>query len=127
MSPDRIITAQPSPCKLGEGCQCWTQANPTKNRKGPNDNRSSHQRGGVNEHGMFGRLRAISGEISPGGTKPNALHNSAQTEKADAIRREVGSVRSSDESRNEAGAKGPNLVGVISEATDKVMAPWMRY
>ena len=125
MSPDRVRTAQPSPCKLGEGWQGGTQANSMKNRKGPNDNWSNHQRGGVSEHRMFGRLRAISGEISPGGNSPGARHNSAPTEKADAIRREVGSVRSSDESRNEAGAKGPNLVEVNSEATDEAMAPSM--
>ena len=32
-------------------------------------------------------------------------------------------MRSSDESRNEAGVKGPNLVEVNSEATDEAMAP----
>jgi hypothetical protein len=125
MSPESVRTAQPSPCEPGEGSQGWTQANPMKNRKGPNDNRSSHQRGGVSEHRMFGRLGGISGEISPGGPRPNLRHNSAQAEKVGVVRREVGSVRSSDESRNEAGAKGPNLVEVNSEATDEAMAPSM--
>ena len=123
MSPEKGRTAQPSPCKLGEGSQGWTQANPVENWKGLNDNRSNYRRGGVSEHGMFGRLRVLSGEISSGGHRPNARHNSVQAEKAGAARREVGSVRSSDESRNEAGAKGPNLVEVNSEATDEAMAP----
>ena len=59
------------------------------------------------------------------GKGPTSGTISAHVEKVGAVRREVGSVRSSDESRNEAGAKGPNLVGVNCEATDKAMAPWM--
>ena len=93
------------------------------NRKGQNDDWSNQPRGGVGEHGMSGRLRGISGENSPGGSKPNARYNSAPTEKAGAVRGVVGSVHSSDEGRNETGAKGPNLADVNSEAQDRAMAP----
>ena len=72
---------------------------------------------------MSGRLRATKGAISPGGFTPNARHNSAQTEKADAARGEVGSVHRSEEGRNATGAKGPNLVGLNSETRDRAMAP----
>ena len=92
-------------------------------RRGQNDDRSNHPRGGVGEHGMSGRLRGISGENSPGGLTPNARHNSAPTEKADAARGVVGSVHRSDEGRNETGAKGPNLNAGNSVATDEAMAP----
>jgi RNA-directed DNA polymerase len=94
-----------------------------KNRRGQNDDWSNQPRGGVGEHGMSGRLRGISGENSPGGSKLNARHNSAPAEEADAARGEVGSVHSSDEGRNEAGAKGPNLNAGNSGATDEAMAP----
>ena len=93
-----------------------------RNRRGPNDDRSNQPRGGVGEHGMSGRLGALSGEISAGGFTPNARHNSA-SEEAGAARREVGSVHRSVEGRNEAGAKGPNLIGVNSEAEGLAMAP----
>lgn len=36
---------------------------------------------------------------------------------------EVGAVHSSNESRNEAGAKGPHLIDGNSEAKDAAMAP----
>jgi hypothetical protein len=94
-----------------------------KNRRGHNDDWSNQPRGGVGEHGMSGRLRGISGEISPGGHPPNAWYNGASAPEADAARREVGSVHSSDEGRNEIGAKGPNLVDVNSDAQDRAMAP----
>ena len=93
------------------------------NRKGQNDDWFNQPRGGVGEHGMSGRLGEISGESSAGGCEPNARHNPAQTGKADAARGAVGSVHSSDEGRNETGAKGPNLVEVNSEAQDCAMAP----
>ena len=93
-----------------------------KNRRGHNDDWSNQPRGGVGEHGMSGRLGEISGEISAGGFRPNARHNCA-TQKADAARREVGSVHSSDEGRNETGAKRPNLNAGNSVATDEAMAP----
>jgi hypothetical protein len=92
-------------------------------RRGQNDDWSNQPRGGVGEHGMSGRLREISGEISSGGSKPNARHNSAPAGETDAARGEVGSVHSSDEGRNETGAKGPNLVDVNSEAQNRAMAP----
>ena len=93
-----------------------------KNWRGHNDDRSNQPRGGVGEHGMSGRLGELSGEISAGGFSPNARYNSA-SEEADAARREVGSVHSSVEGRNEAGAKGPNLNAGNSVATDEAMAP----
>ena len=93
------------------------------NRRGQNDDRSNYPRGGVGEHGMCGRLRGISGENSPGGFTPNTRSNSAPTEKADAARGVVGSVHSSDEGRNETGAKEPNLNAGNSVATDEAMAP----
>jgi hypothetical protein len=71
---------------------------------------------------MSGRLGGISGEISAGGFRPNARHNST-SEEADAVRREVGSVHSSVEGRSETGAKGPNLIDGNSEAWDEAMAP----
>ena len=101
----------------------WTLANPMNNRKGQNDDWSNQPRGGVGEHWMSGRLSGISGESSSGGSKPNARHNAALAEEAEATRGAVGSVRSSNEGRNETGAKGPNLVEVNSEAQDRAMAP----
>lgn len=71
---------------------------------------------------MSGRLGGISGEISAGGFRPDARHNST-SEEADAAGREVGSVHSSVEGRNETGAKGPNLNAGNSVATDEAMAP----
>lgn len=96
-----------------------------KNRRGQNDDWSNQPRGGVGEHGMSGRLGELSGEISPGGQPSNARTNSAPAEEAGAARGEVGSVHSSEESRNETGAKGPNLNGGNSVATDEAMAPWL--
>ena len=93
------------------------------NRKGHNDNRSNHPRGGVGEHGMPGRLREISGEISAGGHGSDARPNSDLSEEAGAARGEVGAAHSSDEGGNDAGAKGPHLVEVNSEAQDRAMAP----
>lgn len=95
------------------------------NRRGLNDDWSSYPRGGVGEHGMPGRLRAISGEISPGGRGPDARRNPDLSGKAGAARGEVGAVHSSDESRNEAGAKGPHLSTGNSGASDEAMAPLM--
>lgn len=107
----------------GEGCQGWTLANPVRNGRGHNDDRSNHPRGGVGEHGMSGRLRVISGESSPGGLAPNVPPNSAPAGEAATARGAVGSVHSSEEGRNEAGAKGPNLNAGNRVATDEAMAP----
>ena len=74
-------------------------------------------------NGILAITFSLSGENSPGGCKPNARPNSAQTEEADAARRVVGSVHSSGEGRNETGAKGPNLNAGNSVATDEAMAP----
>lgn len=93
------------------------------NRRGQNDDWSNQPRGGVGEHGMSGRLVEINGESSPGGFTPNARPNSASAGKAGAARGAVGSVHSSDEGRNEAGAKGPNLNAGNGVATDEAMAP----
>lgn len=93
-----------------------------KNRKGQNDE-GFNSRGGVGEHGMSGRLEEISGESSASGLTPNARPNPVKTGEADAARGAVGSVRSSDEGRNETGAKGPNLVDVNSAARNRAMAP----
>ena len=92
-------------------------------RRGQNDDGSNQPRGGVGEHGMFGRLWEISGESSAGGFAPNAWSNSAPAEKASAARRAVGSVHSSNEGRNETGVKGPNLNAGDSVARDEAMAP----
>jgi len=94
-----------------------------KNRRGHNDDWSNQPRGGVGEHGMSGRWGGISGEISAGGSRPNARHNLDKSGEAAAARREVGSVHSSGEGRNETGAKGPNLNTGNSVATDEAMAP----
>ena len=93
------------------------------NRRGQNDDWSNQPRGGVGEHGMSGRLVEINGESSPGGFTPNARPNSASAGEAGAARGAVGSVHSSDEGRNEAGAKGPNLNAGNGVATDEAMAP----
>ena len=93
------------------------------NRRGQNDDWSNQPRGGVGEHGMSGRLEEINGESSLGGFTPNARPNSASAGKAGAARGAVGSVHSSDEGRNEAGAKGPNLNAGNGVATDEAMAP----
>ena len=93
-----------------------------KNRRGQNDD-ASKSRGGVGEHGMSGRCAGISGESSLGGHGPNVRHNSASAEEAVATRRAVGSVHSSNEGRNETGAKEPNLNAGNCVATDEAMAP----
>ena len=96
-----------------------------KNRKGPNDNRSNYPRGGVGEHGMPGRLWEISGEISSGGHGPNPWFNLDSSGEAGVAGGEVGAVHSSNESRNEAGAKGPYLNSGNRGAKDEAMAPLM--
>lgn len=68
---------------------------------------------------------AISGEISPGGRGPDARRNPDLSGKAGAARGEVGAIHSGDESRNEAGAKGPHLNTGNSGASDEAMAPLM--
>ena len=121
MSFETASTDEPSRFLNGEGCQGRAR---TKGGTGSPQSLAPGQRvGGVSGGSGLGRGDGISWEISPGGLWSNARHNSAPAEKAGTARREVGSVRSSDESRNEAGAKGPNLVEVNSETTDEVMAP----
>jgi hypothetical protein len=121
MSFEKATTDEPSRYLNGEGCQGRTR---TKGGTGSPQSLASVQRvGGVSGGSGLGRGDGISWEISAGGLRSNAQRNSAFAGKAGTARREVGSVRSSDESRNEAGAKGPNLVGVNSETMNKVMAP----
>jgi len=93
-----------------------------KKRRGQNEE-WSNSRGGVGEHGMSGRLGEISGESSAGGVTPNARPNPVKTGEAGAARGAVGSVRSSDEGRNETGVKGPNLAEVNRVAQNRAMAP----
>ena len=93
------------------------------NRRGQNDHRSSQPRGGVGGHGMSGRLEEISAENFAGGLTSNVRFNSAQAGKAGTARGAVGSVHSSEEGRNETGAKGPNLNTGDSVARDQAMAP----
>lgn len=93
--------------------------------RGQNDDGSNQPRGGVGEHGMSGRLGEISGESSAGGCTSNARTNLAPAGKADAARGAVRSVHSSEEGRNETGAKGPNLNAGNSVARDEAMAPML--
>jgi len=93
------------------------------NRRGQNDDRSSQPPGGVGGHGMSGRLEEISGGNSAGGLTSNVRLNSAPAGKAGAARGVVGSVHSSEEGRNEPGAKVPNLNTGDSVARDEAMAP----
>ena len=78
----------------------------------------NHPRSGVGEHGMSGRLREISGAISSGRPRPDVRSSSNLAVKAGAARGEVGSVYRSNEGGDVAGAKGPNLNSVNSEAQD---------
>lgn len=72
---------------------------------------------------MHPRVKSVRDELCVGGRqRPTARHNPV-TGKAGAADTEVGAVHSSEESRNEAGAKGPHLIDGNSEAKDVVMAP----
>ena len=123
MSSEIATTGEPSRFLNGEGCQ--DRAGQSRKDIGPQSLMCDQRAGGVSGGGGSGRRVRLSGEISTGGQRSNVRHNSVNAEEAEAARREVGSVRSSDEGCNEAGAKGPNLVGVNSEATDEAMAPSM--
>ena len=68
MSPEKTSTVEPSEFKRREGCQGqgWTRANPRNNRRGRNDDWSSHRHGGVGGHGMRVQVVELRDEISGG-------------------------------------------------------------
>ncbi len=123
MSPVSTTTAEPSRFTDGEGCQGWTKANPVKNGRGLNDALSGHHCGGVGGGGMLGRVVGIRDEISSGGRRRPTAGTSG--EPARPVRPGEKSERFivATKARNGAGAKGPHLVDVNSEARDRAMAP----
>ena len=72
---------------------------------------------------MHPRVKSVSDEICGGGRQSPTLRHNPVTGKAGAAGAEVGAVHSSDESGNDAGAKGPHLIDGNSEAKDAAMAP----
>jgi hypothetical protein len=123
MSLVNTNTAEPSRSTDGEGCQDLAKANPVSNGRGLNDALSGHHCGGVSGGGMLGRVVGIRDEISPGRRRRPTAGTSGEPARP---------VRSGEKSerfivalkaRNGAGAKGPHLVEVNSEARDCAMAP----
>ena len=114
---------RPSRSTDGEGCQDWAKANPVKNGRGLNDALSGHHCGGVGEGGMLGRVVGTRDEISPGGWRRPTAGTSGETVRpvwpGEKSERFIVAVKA----RNGAGAKGPHLVDVNSEAQDRAMAP----
>ena len=123
MSLENKTTVKPSLWSVGEGCQDWTLANPAMSGRGLNDRWSSHRHGGVGGHGMRVLVVALRNEISSGGRNRPTADTSGQT--ARPVRLPEKSERSivATKARNGAGAKGPYLVDVNSEAQNRAMAP----
>lgn len=81
MSPEKATTVEPSPFKIGEGCQGWTLANPAQSGRGHNDHWSSHHHGGVGGRGMRVQVVDVREEISGGGPRGPTAGASGQTAK----------------------------------------------
>ena len=87
-----------------------------------NDEHSGHHHGGVGGHGTRGSVEGVKDEISTGGPDGSTANTTPHTEKVRAASGEVGTVHSSDEGGNDAGAKGPYLVDEDSAGQDAAMA-----
>ena len=116
-------TAEPSRSTNGEGCQDRAKANPVKNGRGLNDALSGHHCGGVGEGGMFGRVVGTRDEISPGGWRRPTAGTSGEPVRPVWPGEKSERFIVATKARNGAGAKGPHLVDVNSEAQDRAMAP----
>ena len=123
MSLVNASTAAPSRSADGEGCQDWAKANPVMNGRGLNDTMSSHHCGGVSGGGMLGRVVGTRDEISSGGRRRPTAGTSGEPVRpvlpGEKSERSIVAMKV----RNGAGAKGPHLVDVNSEAQDRAMAP----
>jgi len=114
---------RPSRFTDGEGCQDWAKANPVTNGRGLNDPMSSHHCGGVGGGGMLGRLVEIRDEISPGGRRRPTTDTSGEPVRPVRPGEKSERFIVATKARNGAGAKGPHLVDVNSEAQGRAMAP----
>jgi hypothetical protein len=110
-------SVEPSRFRHGEGYQDWTLANPARAGEAAMTNRSSQHHGGVGGHGMPVMFQDVRNEISADGRQRPTAGASGHTARPVRSGGEVGAVHSSDEGRNEAGAKGPHLV------EDRLRAP----
>ena len=117
------ITAEPSRSTNGEGHWGRTKAIPVNRRKGLNDAMSGQRCGGVSEGGMFGRVVGIKDEISPGGRRRPPTDTSGEPVRSVRPREKSERFIVATKAGNAAGAKGPHLVDVNSEAQDHAMAP----
>ena len=116
-------TAEPSRSTNGEGHWDWTKAIPVHSGKGLNDTLSSHHCGGVSEGGMFGRVEGTRDEISLGRWRHPTAGTSGEPVRPVRPREKSERFIVATKARNGAGAKGPHLVDVNSEAQDRAMAP----
>jgi hypothetical protein len=72
---------------------------------------------------MFGRLEGTRDEISPGGRRRPTAGTSGEPVRLVWLREKSERFIVAVKARNGAGAKGPHLVDVTSEAPDRAMAP----
>ena len=133
MSPVIFSPVELSQFSHGEGCQGRRSANPGDTGEAENDEYCDHHHGGVGGHGTRESVMDVRDEISAGGPQGPTASTSSITGKVRAAGGEVGAVHSSatpsspparrPEGGNDAGAKGPYLIGVNSEAAGFAMAP----
>jgi hypothetical protein len=126
MSPEKPQTVEPSLLKTGEGCQDWTMVNPMPNGRDQNDGWSDHRHGVVCGDGMPDQVGVLTEEICPGGRQRPTASASGKIREARSARTEVGAAHSSEEGSNDAGVKGPYLVGVNGETREVRWLPWGR-
>jgi hypothetical protein len=119
MSPEKPNPMELSLFKRGEGYQGWTMVNPAASGRDQNDDRSSHRHGVVRGHGMSEKVGVLKEEICTGGRQGPTAGSSGESREARLAGAEVGEARSSGETANPRGAKGPHLVEVNSEAEDR--------
>jgi len=122
MSLVNTNTVAPSHSTDGEGCQDWAKANPVTNGRGLNDTLSSHHYGGVRGGGMLGRVVGTRDEISSGGRRRPTAGTSGKIVRPVRPREKSERLIVVMKARNGAGAKGPHLVDVNSEAQHSAMA-----
>jgi hypothetical protein len=123
MSPEMRTTAEPSRYANGEGYQDWTKANPAGSGRGLNDTLSSQHCGGVSEGGMSGRRVGTRDEISRDGRQRPTTGTSGEPVRPVRSREKSERFIVATKARNGAGAKGPHLIGVNSDAAGFAMAP----
>ena len=125
MSLVNTTTAESSHSTDGEGYQDWVKANSVINGRGWNDARRPGQHcGGVSGGGMLGRVVGTRDEISLGRRRRPTADASGEPVRFVWPREKSERRRVATKARNGAGAKGPHLVDVNSEAQDRAMAPF---